>query len=138
MPELQLKVVKNTGDGIWGKALNNFNKVLYSSGGGLFNIVINSKRNSLLRASNSYEEITTISNEKKRNTVVVNLKRVTSDQAKRIMDFLSGTIYAIKGNIQKIGSGIFLCTPNNINVQGKITDETEKDTKDKDDENINQ
>ena len=72
---------------------------------------------------------------KKRNTVVVNLKRVTSDQAKRIMDFLSGTIYAIKGNIQKIGSGIFLCTPNNINVQGKITDETEKD-KEKED-NIN-
>ena len=74
---------------------------------------------------------------KKRNTVVVNLKRVTSDQAKRIMDFLSGTIYAIKGNIQKIGSGIFLCTPNNINVQGKITDETEKDCKDKEEDNIN-
>ena len=64
---------------------------------------------------------------KKRNTVVVNLKRVTGEQAKRIMDFLSGTIYAIKGNIQKIGSGIFLCTPNNINVQGKITDDTEKE-----------
>ena len=74
---------------------------------------------------------------KKRNTVVVNLKRVTSEQAKRIMDFLSGTIYAIKGNIQKIGSGIFLCTPNNINVQGKITDETEKDGKDKEEDNIN-
>ena len=67
---------------------------------------------------------------KKRNTVVVNLKRVTSDQAKRIMDFLSGTIYAIKGNIQKIGNGIFLCTPNNINVQGKITDDNEKDKED--------
>lgn len=73
---------------------------------------------------------------KKRNTVVVNLKRVTSDQAKRIMDFLSGTIYAIKGNIQKIGSGIFLCTPNNINVQGKITDDTEKD-KEVDEDNMN-
>lgn len=73
---------------------------------------------------------------KKRNTVVVNLKRVTSDQAKRIMDFLSGTIYAIKGNIQKIGSGIFLCTPNNINVQGKITDDTEKE-KETDEENMN-
>ena len=72
---------------------------------------------------------------KKRNTVVVNLKRVTGDQAKRIMDFLSGTIYAIKGNIQKIGSGIFLCTPNNINVQGKITDDTEKD-KEKEEENF--
>ena len=72
---------------------------------------------------------------KKRNTVVVNLKRVTGDQAKRIMDFLSGTIYAIKGNIQKIGSGIFLCTPNNINVQGKITDDTASEEK-KDDENF--
>ena len=74
---------------------------------------------------------------KKRNTVVVNLKRVTADQAKRIMDFLSGTIYAIKGSIQKIGSGIFLCTPNNINVQGKITDETDSEEKEEDEENIN-
>lgn len=74
---------------------------------------------------------------KKRNTVVVNLKRVTADQAKRIMDFLSGTIYAIKGNIQKIGSGIFLCTPNNINVQGKITEEVDGESEEEDEENIN-
>lgn len=72
-----------------------------------------------------------------RNTVVVNLKRVTSDQAKRIVDFLSGTIYAIDGDIQKIGGGIFLCTPNNINIQGKITEETEgKDIHYNDDINI--
>ena len=49
---------------------------------------------------------------KKRNTVVVNMKRVTPDQAKRIVDFLSGTVYAISGDLQKIGAGIFLCTPN--------------------------
>ena len=36
---------------------------------------------------------------KKRNTVVVNMKRVTSDQAKRIVDFLSGTVYAISGDM---------------------------------------
>ena len=71
---------------------------------------------------------------KMRNTVVVNLKRVTSDQAKRIIDFLAGTIYAIGGDLQKIGGGIFLCTPNNINVQGKITEETQgKDIHDNDD-----
>ena len=74
---------------------------------------------------------------KNRNTVVVNLKRVTSDQAKRIVDFLSGTIYAIGGDLQKIGGGIFLCTPNNVNVQGKITYETEgKDIHDNTDINI--
>lgn len=73
---------------------------------------------------------------KGRNTVVVNLKRVTSDQAKRIVDFLSGTIYAIGGDIQKIGGGIFLCTPNNVNIQGKITDDREgKDIYDNDDIN---
>ena len=73
---------------------------------------------------------------KSRNTVVVNLKRVTSDQAKRIVDFLSGTIYAIGGDLQKIGGGIFLCTPNNVNIQGKITDEREgKDIYDNDDIN---
>lgn len=62
---------------------------------------------------------------KNRHTVVVNLKRVTADQAKRIVDFLSGTIYAIGGDLQKIGGGIFLCTPNNINVQGKISNDSD-------------
>ena len=70
---------------------------------------------------------------KKRNTDVVNLKRVTSEQAKRIVDFLSGTIYAIGGDLQKIGGGIFLCTPNNINVQGKITEESGDENHDNDD-----
>ncbi len=63
---------------------------------------------------------------KKRNTVVVNMKRITADQAKRIVDFLSGTVYAIGGDLQKIGSGIFLCTPKNINVEGKITEDDGK------------
>ncbi len=63
---------------------------------------------------------------KNRNSVVVNLKRVTSTQAKRIIDFLSGCIYAIGGNMQKIGVGIYLCTPKNVNVQGQITDDNDK------------
>lgn len=66
---------------------------------------------------------------KKRNTVVVNMKRVTPDQAKRIVDFLSGTVYAIGGDLQKIGGGIFLCTPKNVNVEGSITEEEDKGKK---------
>ena len=62
---------------------------------------------------------------KKRNTVIVNLHRVTPEQAKRIVDFLSGTIYAINGDLQKIGGGIFLCTPNNVSIQGKIDSNAE-------------
>ena len=66
---------------------------------------------------------------KNRHTVVVNLKRVTTDQAKRIVDFLSGTIYAIGGDLQKLGNGIYLCTPNNVNVQGKMSEAEEKEKK---------
>lgn len=76
---------------------------------------------------------------KARSAVVVNLKRVTPDQAKRIVDFLSGTIYAIGGDLQKLGGGIFLCTPNNVNVEGKISDDansskSKSSKKDKDDD----
>ena len=45
---------------------------------------------------------------------------------------VSGTLYAINGDIQKLGGGIFLCTPNNVNVEGKISDDnapTPKSTK---------
>ena len=59
------------------------------------------------------------------NAVIVNLKRVTPDQAKRIVDFLSGTLYAIEGGLQKLGGGIFLCTPESVPVEGKISDDKE-------------
>lgn len=69
---------------------------------------------------------------KNRSAVVVNLKRVTPDQGKRIVDFLSGTLYAIGGDLQKLGGGIFLCTPNNVDVEGKISDDaTTKPSKSK-------
>ena len=68
---------------------------------------------------------------KNRSSVVVNLKRVTPDQAKRIVDFLYGTIYAIGGDLQKLGGGIFLCTPNNVNVEGSISEDVKASTKGK-------
>ncbi|WP_071459371.1 cell division protein SepF [Bacillus massilinigeriensis] len=59
---------------------------------------------------------------KNRRSVVVNLQRIDHDQAKRIVDFLSGTVYAIGGDIQKIGMNIFLCTPDNVEVSGNISE----------------
>jgi cell division inhibitor SepF len=67
---------------------------------------------------------------KNRRAVVVNLQRIDRDQAKRIVDFLSGTVYAIGGDIQKVGTDIFLCTPDNVEVSGNISQvlqETEYD-----------
>ncbi|MDD6223860.1 MAG: cell division protein SepF [bacterium] len=97
-----------------------------------------SKNKMILFEPRAYSESTQIVDYlKSRNTVVVNLKRVTPDQAKRIVDFLTGGLYAMNGNLQKLGGGIFLCTPNNVNVEGKITDDSVKSKgkdKDKEDE----
>ncbi|KMY53548.1 cell division protein SepF [Bacillus sp. FJAT-27231] len=66
---------------------------------------------------------------KGRKAVIVNLQRIQHDQAKRIIDFLSGTVYAIGGDIQQLGPKIFLCTPDNVEVDGSITQFlTEDDT----------
>ncbi|RKL68922.1 cell division protein SepF [Salipaludibacillus neizhouensis] len=77
----------------------------------------------MLIEPHSYDEVQEIADQlKNRKAVVINLQRIPRDQAKRIVDFLSGTVYAIGGDIQKLGSEIFLCTPDNVNVTGSISD----------------
>ena len=94
----------------------------------------------ILLEPRAYSEAQQIADYLKANSaVVVNLKRVTPDQAKRIVDFLSGTLYAIEGDLQKLGGGIFLCTPKSINVEGSISDDsaTKPKTKKDEDEDFN-
>lgn len=70
-----------------------------------------------------YSEVQEIADQlKSHRAIAMNLQRVPHDQAKRIVDFLSGTIYAIGGDIQKLGEHTFLCTPANIDVSGKISE----------------
>ncbi|ADC48189.1 cell division protein [Alkalihalophilus pseudofirmus OF4] len=71
----------------------------------------------------TYDEAQEIADHlKSRKAVIINLQRVSHDQAKRVVDFLSGTVYAIGGDIQKLGQNIFLCTPDNVDVSGTITE----------------
>ncbi len=90
----------------------------------------NSTNKMVLVEPRAYSESQQIADHlKRKNSVVVNLKRVTNDQARRIIDFLSGALYAINGDIQKLGNGIYLCTPKNVDVEGRISDEEEKKKK---------
>ncbi|MBN8234364.1 cell division protein SepF [Halobacillus kuroshimensis] len=77
----------------------------------------------VLSEPNSYNEAQNIADQLvSRRAVVINLQRVDHNQAKRIVDFLSGTVYAIGGDIQKLGSQTFLCTPDNVEISGSISD----------------
>lgn len=71
----------------------------------------------------SYDEAQEIADHlRSHRTVVVNLQRIRQDQALRVIDFLSGTVYALGGGISKIGGNIFLCTPDTVEIQGTITE----------------
>ncbi len=60
---------------------------------------------------------------KNRRPVIVNLENTDHDLAKRIVDFMSGAIYALNGSLQKVGKGIFLFVPSNVEITGDIRDE---------------
>ncbi len=68
----------------------------------------------------SFEEARDITNHLKgRKPIVVNLEAVEKEVARRIVDFLSGAVYALDGDIQKISNGIFLIAPNNVGILGE-------------------
>jgi len=77
----------------------------------------------VLSEPRSYDEAQEIADHlRSRRAVIVNLQRVRSDLALRIVDFLSGTVYALSGSISKLGPNIFLCTPDTVEIQGAITE----------------
>ncbi|TDF96671.1 cell division protein SepF [Paenibacillus piri] len=77
----------------------------------------------VLNEPKSYEDTQEIADHlRSRRPVVVNLHLVRSDQATRIVDFLSGTVYALNGSISKIGPNIFLCTPDTVEIHGAISE----------------
>jgi cell division inhibitor SepF len=51
-------------------------------------------------------------------TVVLNLEGLDVDIAQRIIDFTSGSCFAIDGNLQKISHYIFIITPASVDVSG--------------------
>ncbi|BDR56219.1 cell division protein SepF [Xylocopilactobacillus apis] len=54
--------------------------------------------------------------------VVVNFEKIEADQAKRIIDFLSGATCAMDGTTQRVSPQIYLCTPSNFKVQANFKD----------------
>ena len=55
------------------------------------------------------------------STVVLNLEGLDVDIAQRIIDFTSGSCYAVHGNVMKISHYIFVITPANVDVSGDIS-----------------
>ncbi|MCR1839051.1 cell division protein SepF [Murimonas intestini] len=53
-------------------------------------------------------------------TVVLNMEGLDLDIAQRIIDFSSGSCYAISGNLQKVSNYIFIITPASVDISGDV------------------
>jgi cell division inhibitor SepF len=51
-------------------------------------------------------------------TVILNVEGLNVEIAQRIIDFASGSCFAISGNLQKISNYIFIISPANVDISG--------------------
>ena len=64
-----------------------------------------------------YDEVQQIADHLLANrTVVLNLEGTNKENARRMIDFLSGIAYSIGGNLRKVSNNTFVITPSNVNV----------------------
>lgn len=72
----------------------------------------------------SLEDGQTIADQVKgRRPVIVNLDLADERSGQRLLNFLSGVVYALDGSLRKVGDGIFLATPSNVEVAAEEQDD---------------
>ena len=72
----------------------------------------------------SFEQSETICNMlKQKQSVIVSLEYVNKDVARRIVDFISGSVHALDGHIQKVSNAIFVVAPFNYEISNELARE---------------
>ncbi|HHV63865.1 MAG TPA: cell division protein SepF [Peptococcaceae bacterium] len=70
----------------------------------------------------SFEDAQSIAEHlKARKAVILNLEQTDINISQRLVDFICGATYALGGNMQKVGNGIFLFVPNNVDISGELS-----------------
>ena len=89
------------------------------------NTVTNMKMKVIVIEPKTFDDAQQVANNlREKKPVVINFEKTEADDAKRIIDFISGTTYALNGEIKKVGHNVFLCAPSNVNVS--YTEEEKK------------
>ena len=57
---------------------------------------------------------------KSRKSIIINLENVGKEDARRILDFLSGATFMVEGTIQRVSNLIYLITPKNVEIQNDL------------------
>ena len=74
-----------------------------------------------------YEDCTKAVDEiKNRKVVVLNIEGMELENQKQIFEFIKGAVYALEASIQKVSNGIFVLAPNNVQIDGRLSDRYER------------
>lgn len=85
--------------------------------GKVINIHQTAKNKMVIHKPISFEEAGKICEDiKNRKVAIVNMELLDKETAKRVLDFLSGSIYALNGTVKKVGTGIFVFAPDNVDI----------------------
>ena len=79
-------------------------------------------RNVIITYPRSYEDVSGIIDSlRSRQAIIVDFRRVAAKDTQRVLDFLSGALYALGGSQERIGDGMFLFTPEGVTIQGPLS-----------------
>lgn len=71
-----------------------------------------------------FEEVRDVADHlRSKKAIVINLEKLEKETARRVVDFISGGVYALGASIQKVANGIFLIAPYNVNIMADVRDE---------------
>jgi len=66
---------------------------------------------------------------RRRKAIILNMENVDKTLTRRVVDFLSGSVYALDGRVKKIAQSTYLFCPHNMDVVGDLESiQTEADS----------
>ena len=95
-------------------------------GGKVVNINANTQMQVVLVKPERYDNVSDIADHlRQKRAVLLNLESTNKDVARRLVDFLSGTAYALDGKIKKVAISTYIITPYNVDIVGDLVEELE-------------
>lgn len=86
------------------------------------------KTKMVMKQPESFEDAAAIAEELiSRKAVLMNLEHASSDDARRLIDFLSGVAFALGGKIKRFSARAYILTPANVDLVGDSVDDFESD-----------
>ena len=89
--------------------------------GQILNMNASNKQEVVLFRPGSFNDTSKAADDlRSRKAVIVNMENVDKAMARRVVDFLSGCVYALDGDVKKIAQSAYLFCPHNMDIVGDL------------------